>query len=153
MLRYLKRGLSVTEEDGRPMDDVTWLLHRHAQVRLPFMDDAPIHCTYFCVPAVPSNQPSRLFYNNIYRWVNLEPSCWHGSMISFSWTIPRSSKLDQVRVMFRWAKGDSAGERPIPKSFQNEKEPYVQHNRDADNGRDLTICSLVFSNRAGSTKV
>ena len=33
------------------MDDVTWLLHRRAQVRLPFMDDAPIHALIFvCLP-------------------------------------------------------------------------------------------------------
>jgi hypothetical protein len=46
----------VTEENGRPMDDVTWLLHRHAQVRLPFMDDAPIHALIFvCLPYPPTS--------------------------------------------------------------------------------------------------
>lgn len=96
----------------------------------------------------------RLFYNNIYRWVNLEPSYWRGSMTSFSWTTPRSSKPDQVRdgeeysFFFRNAWKE---EKDQSHGFDKKsKQPLLVE--DAWELRDLTICPLNPSNHPCRTQ-
>lgn len=92
-----------------------------------------------CVPAL-WKETLTFIYNNIYRWVNLEPSCWHGLMICFSWTIQRSSKLDQVRdggVGERKGRMENDGQSAkvsseLSSALHRERERCQQDTRHAD---------------------